>query len=82
MIPSPSITYLPTYLPPSLSKKASRRALLIMLRSWAGIILLASDERKGLRTLLRILCDDCIDPVIRSAVFEVLDDLLRPLVGR
>lgn len=61
--------------------QASRRALLVLLRSWAGVALLASNERKGLKALLHgVLGDASVDPSVRMALFEVLEALLRPLV--
>jgi hypothetical protein len=60
---------------------ASRRALTIMLRSWTGIILLASDERVGLAAVLHLLSDPSIEEAIRTAVFEVLEEVLKPMVS-
>ena len=61
--------------------EASRRALTIMLRSWTGIAVLASDERNGLAAVLNLLSDHTIDETIRSAIFEVLEEVLKPLVS-
>ena len=72
------LTHSPTH--PN-AQQAGRRALLVLLRSWAGVTLLATHERKGLRALLHgVLGDASVDPAVRLAVFEVLEALLRPLV--
>lgn len=68
---------------PCTPSQASRRALLVLLRSWAGVTLLAAHEHKGLKALLHgVLGDGSVDPSVRLALFEVLESLLRPLVRR
>jgi hypothetical protein len=68
----------PTITPPT---QSGRRALLVLLRSWAGVTLLASHERKGLKALLHgVLGDGSVDPTVRLALFEVVEAVLRPLV--
>jgi hypothetical protein len=51
-----------------------------MLQSWVGIMLLASDERKGLAALLHLLSDHSVDDTTRAALFDTLEDVLKPLV--
>jgi hypothetical protein len=41
---------------------------------------LASDERKGLAAVLTLLSDESVGDVVRSALLDVLEDVLHPLV--
>ena len=58
-----------------------QRALKVLLRTWTGVAVLASDTRKGLKALVvGVLGDDSVDMTVRLALFAVLDEVLRPLL--
>lgn len=42
---------------------------------------LASDDRKGLAAVLTLLSDESVGDVVRSALLDVLEDVLHPLVS-
>eukprot|EP00752_Nemacystus_decipiens_P007062 g6329.t1 len=64
--------------------KATRRALVVAMRSWAGVHLLASDSR-GLVTLMRLLRDPSTsfseEGGLQESILETIVDVFDPLVG-
>ncbi|CAN0097263.1 unnamed protein product, partial [Hapterophycus canaliculatus] len=64
--------------------KASRKALVVAMRSWAGVHLLASDSR-GLVTLMRLLRDPSTsfseDAGLQDSILETIADIFDPLVS-
>ena len=59
------------------ARKAAKRALCIMLRSWVGIILLASDPC-GLRAVLELLSQPDVDPAIQKDIVDLVYDVFTP----
>jgi hypothetical protein len=57
---------------------ASRQALVLMLRSWAGIVILSSDSH-GLSSVLRLLKDHAVDSELQFAVLDLVVDSLHPV---
>ena len=57
---------------------ASSRAIVLMLRSWAGIVILSSDPH-GLSSVLRLLKDHAVDCQLQFAVLNLVVDALRPV---
>ncbi|CBN77350.1 conserved unknown protein [Ectocarpus siliculosus] len=64
--------------------QATRKALVIAMRTWAGVHLLASDSR-GLVTLMRLLRDPSAsfsdDAGLQDSILETIVDIFDPLVG-
>ncbi|CAM9959226.1 unnamed protein product [Ectocarpus sp. 6 AP-2014] len=64
--------------------QATRKALVIAMRTWAGVHLLASDPR-GLVTLMRLLRDPSAsfsdDAGLQDSILETIVDIFDPLVG-
>lgn len=58
--------------------KAAKSALVLMMRSWPGIVQICSDDM-GLPTIVRMLRDPKIPIATQDVILEVLSDILLPV---
>ena len=66
----------------SLSRLApAAKALVTLLRSWAGVTLLTADDA-CLPTLIRLLMDDTVAAHVQEVILDVVAELFEPLVSR
>ena len=59
---------------------ASRRALVLMLRSWTGIVVLSSDPH-GLSSILNLLRDHAVDAALQFAILDFVVEPLHPVMN-
>ena len=60
---------------------AAKNALVLMMRTWAGIIILTADDF-GLPILVRLLKDPKIAIVLQEIIVDGFVELFRPIVSK
>lgn len=60
---------------------AARNALVLMMRTWAGLVILTADEF-GLPVLVRLLKDPKIATALQEIIVDGFVELFRPVVSK
>jgi hypothetical protein len=61
--------------------QSAKSALVIMMRSWVGVVELSSDDM-GFASLVRMLCDPKISVVVKELILDCISEICYPIVSK